>query len=240
MKKILSILAILFFITGCVQKKDAYYYKDMSQTVISLFKDLNYDKKEYSNKENEAINKIINELTHEEHKINVSEFIEEKEEYRVYESNTPEIFKEEDTCYIYYDDLDFEEYENDLNDYEMEPHKRVVCDGYYTILYYSYFYPKYEVTQTDPKHDYIFIDFNETNKGYNYIYKSSYDGEYLIVDIDTKNLEIKLLNTVQEEDIIIEEDNKINLLSVFLIILVIIISIGTIIVLIKKSKQEEY
>lgn len=240
MKKILGILVILFLVTGCKAKKDIYYYKDMSNTIISLFKDINYDKSSYSKEENDAINKIVSELTHENHKINVSNFIEKSEEYKVYESNSPEIIKENNECYIYYKDLGYEQYEKNENHYEMEAHKRLVCDGYYTILYSSYFYPKYELTQNNPEHDYIFLDFNETKNGYNYVYKSSYNGEYLVVDINTKNMEIKLLNTLTEEEIIVEEKNESNTFDIIIAIILIIISFVAVFVLMKNKKKNEY
>lgn len=235
MKKIICLFTILILLSGCTTK-DAYYYKDMSQTVLSLFQDLNYNEKDYSNEENKAIQKIISELTHENQKINVSDFIIESQEYKVNESNSSEIFIEDGECYIYYEDLDYEEYSNHEDHYELEPHKRLVCNGYYTVLYSSDFYPDYELTKQNPTHHYAYIDFNETNNGYSYIYKSTYDGSYLVVDINTKDFDIDLLDNVREEEIIIEEKES----SIFPLIITIIIFAALIFGLIKfKKKREE-
>jgi hypothetical protein len=156
----------------------------------------------------------------------------------VNESNSKEIFKENNECYVYYKDLDFYEYTNDTNHYELEPHKRLVCDGYYTVLYASDFYPEYELTKVSPLHHYAYIDFNEYNDGYNYIYKSTYDGSYLIVDINTDNMEISLLNDIPENEIVIEERGT----GVFSLIMVVIVFVGVIIGLIylKKKFDKKY
>ena len=122
MKKILSLFLVLMLLSGCT-RKDAYYYKDMSQTVLGLFQNINYKESDYSKKENEAIQKIVSELTHEGQKINVSNFIIKSSEYKVYEQNSQEIFKENDECYVYYNDLDYDEYANNEAHYELEPHK---------------------------------------------------------------------------------------------------------------------
>ena len=39
MKKIISLLVLLLLLSGCT-KKDALYYQDMSEVVISLFQDV--------------------------------------------------------------------------------------------------------------------------------------------------------------------------------------------------------
>lgn len=235
MKKIISLFVLLILLSGC-SKKDALYYQDMADVVISLFQDVNYDKSDFSRKENEAIEKVVSELTHENHKINVSDFIEKTQMYVVNEKNSEEIFKENGECFIYYKDLGYYEYTTDENHYELEPHKRLVCDGYYTVLYASDFYPEYELTKVSPLHHYAYINFNEYKDGYNYIYKSTYDGSYLVIDINTEEMEINLLNDVPEEEIVIEEKGT----SVFSLIIVIFIFIGLVIGLIAlKNKTEE-
>ena len=106
MKKIISLLVLLLLLSGCT-KKDALYYQDMSEVVISLFQDVNYDKSDFSKKENEALSKIVSELTHENHKINVNDYIDKTQMYVVNEKNSNEIFKEDGECFVYYKDLNF-------------------------------------------------------------------------------------------------------------------------------------
>lgn len=236
MKKIICLFAVLLLLSGCT-KKDVYYYKDMSQTVLGLFRNLDYKESDYSKKENEAIQKVISELTHENQIINVSDFIIKSNEYKVSEQNTKEIFKENDTCYIYYHDLDYIEYAQNEAHYELEPHKRLVCDGYYTILYESDFFPPYQLTQNDPLYDFIYIDYTETENGYTYIYKSSYDGSYMLVDINTKDMEINLLNKINEEDIVIEQNdsNPITLI----IVTIIVVALATFVLIKLNQKKKE-
>ena len=62
MKKIICLFTILLLLSGCA-KKDVYYYKEMSDTVLGLFQNIEYKEKDYSTKENKAIQKIISELT---------------------------------------------------------------------------------------------------------------------------------------------------------------------------------
>ena len=237
MKKIICLFAVLLLLSGCT-KKDAYYYKDMSQTVIGLFQNIEYKERDYSKKENEAIQKVISELTHEGHKINVSKFINKTNEYKVYEQNSSEIFKENDECYVYYNDLDYDEYANHEAHYEMEPHKRLVCDGYYTILYESDFFPKYHLTQKDPLYNFAYIDYTQTQNGYNYIYKSTYDGSYMIVDINTDDMEINLLRNVSEEEIIIEHEDSNPVVLIIVIIIVVILAAFLLVKLFEKKKKQ--
>lgn len=239
MKKIISLFIVLMLLSGCT-KKDALYYKDMSQTIISLFRNLHYKESDYSKKENEAIQKIVSELNHENHKINVSDFIIKTQEYKVNETNSKEIFKENNECYIYYHNLGYDEYSNHEDHYELEPHKKLICDGYYTILYESDFFPKYYLTQQDPLHNYAYIDYNETQNGYSYIYKSTYDGSYLVVDINVDDMEINLLNKITEEEVIIEEKNSNPFALIIIIIIVVSSSVFALIKLFNKSKEENY
>lgn len=239
MKKIICLSMILLLLSGC-GKKDVYYYKEMSETVLGLFQNIEYKEKDYSKKENEAIQKIVSELTHEGQKINVSKFIEKTNEYKTYEQNSKEIFIENDECYIYYQDLDYEGYEKNEAHYEMEPHKRLVCNGYYTILYESDFFPKYHLTQKDPLYNFAYIDYNETEKGYSYIYKSTYDGSYMIVDINTDDMEINLLRNVSEEEIVIEHEDSNPIVLIIIIIIVVASSVFALIKLNQKKKKENY
>lgn len=239
MKKIICLFMILLLLSGC-GKKDVYYYREMSETVLGLFQNINYKESKYSKKENEAIQKIVSELTHEGQKINVSKFIEKTNEYKTYEQNSKEIFMENDECYIYYQDLDYEGYEKNEAHYEMEPHKRLVCNGYYTILYESDFFPKYHLTQKDPLYNFAYIDYNETEKGYSYIYKSTYDGSYMIVDINTDDMEINLLNKLEENEVVIEERSSNMVLVIIIILVVIVAAVFALIKLNQNKKQENY
>ena len=237
MKKIICLFTILLLLSGCT-KKDSYYYKEMSDTVLGLFQNIDYKERDYSRKENEAIQKVISELTHENHKINVSKFINKTSEYKVYEQNSQEIFKENDECFVYYHDLDYIEYAQNEAHYELEPHKRLVCDGYYTILYESDFFPQYHLTQNDPLYHFAYIDYTETENGYSYIYKSTYDGSYMVVDINIDDMDINLLRNVQEEDITIEHKDS-NPITLIIVTIIVVSAAAFALVKLNEKKKEK-
>lgn len=240
LKRFVIALFLMLLATGCTLIKDQQYYKKIANTVISLFRDINYDESEFSSEENRAISKIVSELTHENQIVNVSDFIVKSSEYAIIESNTKGIRKENGKCYISYKDLELDSYKSDNDNYELEPHKRVVCDGYYTVVYRSDFYPSYEETQNNPLHSYSYFKGYETDNGYNFIYKSTYDGSYLTVDIDLENeMKISLSREeYNEKDLNINDENGSDGLIVTFLVVVFIICICLFVPILLKNKKE--
>lgn len=239
-KSIVIIFIGILLLTGCTMIKDQQYYKEIANTVISLFRNINYDDSEFTREENNAINKIISELTHKDQEVNVSDFIIKNSEYYVNEKNTEGIYKKGNECFISYDDLNLKSYEENNEHYELEPHKRVVCDGYYTVLYLSDFYPEYEETQKNPLHNYSYLKGYKTETGYNYVYKSTYDGSYLTVVIDLDdgtNISLMKKEYTQDELEINDEKTTDELVIVFLII-ILIVGIALLVPILLKNKDK--
>lgn len=199
MKKILIIIltiTLVFLMTGYTTN-NLKYYKNISQTVIDLYRNSDYDKKDIQKEDINAIDNYLSTLTHKNQIVNVSNFITKTDDYYVKEENTSGIWVKNNTCYIKYEDLNITEDKADSDDpnYEIEKNVRVVCDNYYAIIYASDFYPNYLDVQLDPKYDYIYLDGSETKSGYEFIYRSSYDGTGIKVTITLNGKNISKIET---------------------------------------------
>lgn len=197
MKKVILLgFLITIFLTGC-QSKNFKYYKNVSDTVISFYNNNEYDKEKFYEEDLSAINAFLSELTHKDQIVNISDYITKSQEYYTSESNTDGVWIDGNTCYIKYNELGLfstgEEVENDS--YEIELNKRIVCNNYYTILYESNFYPNYNVTKLNPRYNYIYLDGNKLKKGYEFIYRSTYDGTGMKVNIVIEDKKIVKINT---------------------------------------------
>lgn len=197
MKKLILLgFIITILLTGC-QVKNFKYYKNISDKVISFYNTDEYNKEKIFEEDFPAINTFLSELTHKDQIVNISDYITKSQEYYTSESNTNGVWVDDDTCYIKYNELGLfntgEDIESDT--YEIELNKRIVCNNYYTILYESYFYPNYNVTKSNPRYNYIYLDGNTLDTGYEFIYRSSYDGTGMKVNIVLKDKKIIDINT---------------------------------------------
>lgn len=189
MKKIIILsLTIIFLLTGCTTK-NFKYYKNVSDTVISFYNSSNYDNKEYAKEDLPAIETYLSKLTHENQEVNISDYIVKSDEYYTEEANTEGVWIKDDKCYIKYEDLGFStaSTETESTNYEMEPYKRLVCNNYFTILYESSFYPDYLTTTSNLRNNYIYLDGYKIKEGYEFIYRSAYDGTGMKVTLNLKN-----------------------------------------------------
>jgi len=197
MKKIIILsLIIIFLLTGCTAK-NFKYYKNVSNTVISFYNTNKYDSEKYSKNDIPALETYLSELTHENQVINISNYLVKSDEYYTDEANTQGVWIENDICYIDYNDLGLNPsdiYVESSND-EMELHKKVVCNNYYTILYESSFYPDYLTTKSNLRYNYIYLEGYKTKEGYEFIYRSTYDGTGMKVSIILEDKTITSIHT---------------------------------------------
>ena len=107
-------------------------------------------------KDRDVVNNYISQITHVNQEVNVSDMLIKDNEHKTTESNTKDIYYKNNNCYIKYDKLKINTY--DYDNYEMEPYQRLVCDGYYIVVYQSDFYPNYEKSKTNPIYVYETID----------------------------------------------------------------------------------
>lgn len=193
MKKKLTILMLLglVLLTGCTNK-NFEYYKNISNIVVNLFTSEKYDSKDIDTKDKKKIDEYLNTLTHKNHEIDLTDFIIKNDEYKVNEPNSKEVYIKNNKCYVKYNDLGFD-YIKEENDpsYELELQKYLVCNNYYTILYESDFYMNYEENKDNLKYDYVYKQSVKFDKGYYFLYNSSYDGTGLVVKmyLDGKDIE---------------------------------------------------
>lgn len=195
MKKIIILsITIIFLLTGCTAK-NLKYYKNVSDTVISFYNTNNYDDEKYSKDDLPAIETYLSKLTHENQEVNINDYLVKSDEYYIDEVNTKGVWIKDNNCYINYNDLGFNSTSTDIESdtYEIEPYKKVVCNNYFTILYESYFYPDYLVTKSNLRYNYIYLDGYEIKEGYEFIYRSTYDGTGMKVTI---TLEAKTITSI--------------------------------------------
>ena len=197
MKKIIILsLTIIFLLTGCTAK-NLKYYKTVSNTVISFYNSSDYDNEKYAKEDVPAIETYLSKLTHINQEVNISDYIVKTDKYYTDEANTEGVWTKDDSCYIKYNDLGFASINIDVetDTYEMEPYKRVVCNNYYTILYESSFFPDYETTKANLRNNYIYLDGYKTKEGYEFIYRSTYDGTGMKVTFTLKDKTITSIDT---------------------------------------------
>ena len=197
MKKKLTILMILglVLLTGGTYK-NFEYYKNISNIVVNLFTSEKYDSKDIDEKDKKKIDEYLNTLTHKNHEIDLTDFIIKNDEYKVNEPNSKEVYIKNNKCYVNYNDLGFD-YIKEENDpsYELELQKYLVCNNYYTILYESDFYMNYEENKDNPKYDYVYKQSVKFDKGYYFLYNSSYDGTGLVVKMYLGGKDIEKIET---------------------------------------------
>ncbi|MBE6147890.1 MAG: hypothetical protein E7167_00045 [Firmicutes bacterium] len=200
-KKVFIIIGTVFILViglNMILNRNNDYYRNVADLSVGLFKNKNYDRQLIKSKDLQAIEDFLSMLTHENQVIDLSEYIVKEKEYYTSSHNTNGVYKKDGKCFIDYKKLEFDKPIEEIN-YEMEPHKMVVCDNYYVVLYESMFFPDYSVTQSNPIFDYHFEEEIKNEKGYDFIYYSSYDSSrlklsFLIENKTIKKIDIKFLD----------------------------------------------
>lgn len=174
---------------GCVKRNGAYY-EHVADVIVSFYKDSSYDVDEIHRDDLEAINSYLSTLTHINQTVNVSEFIDRS--LPSSESNSSEITMKDGICY-----MDYQIIKSHFDDfYAEDPHSvteayyTVTCDGYYATMYESDFYPDYDITVSDETHNYVLLNSSKTDSGYSYVYRSTYNGIGLKVNLELKKKKI--------------------------------------------------
>lgn len=190
-KKVIILIGIIVVILSAIlliSDNKNKYYQEISDIVVGFYQSDEFNEKDVKKKDLNAVKTFLSKLTHEDEEILLDNYIKKESLYYTSESNTLGVYKNNGKCFIRYEDLDFD-VQNDEH-IEMEPHKRVVCDYYFTVLYKSDFYPDYEVTKSNPKYDYVFNSSEKTFDGYAFTYYSTYDNSKLTVELIIENKQI--------------------------------------------------
>jgi|GEM_PF-2691598 len=197
MKKIIILgLVTMFLLTGCTMK-NFKYYKNVSDTVLSFYNTDKYEQNKYSDNDIPAIEAYLSQLTHANQVVNINDYLIKTDEFYTDEDNTEGVWIKNNICYIKYDDLGLNKIDTYIpegND-EEELSKKVICNNYYTILYASSFYPDYATTKSNLRYNYIYLDGNKTEDGYEFVYRSTYDGTGMKVTLIVKNKTITSIHT---------------------------------------------
>ena len=189
---IILLLMILTIIFTKNVKTDESYYRYIADTIISFYRTDKYDEKKIKKLDKIVIDEYLSHLTHINEEILLDDFIIRSNAYYTNSPNTSGVYKKDGKCYIKYVDIGFDKYQS--KDYEIEPYREVICDNYKIYLYFSYFYPEYSATISNPKYDYIYLESSKNMNTYTYWYQSSYDNTQLkvmIVVSDDKIFNIK-------------------------------------------------
>lgn len=239
MKKRLFLIIIMccLFLSGCTASNNVEYYQKVSKIIVNTLTDPNVDLSDVNKKDIDVVKDTLSKITHKNQEINISELIEKDTEHKVTEPNTKEIYHKDGNCYIKYDDLKINVY--DEENFEIDPFQRIICDGYYVTVYQSDFFPNYEKAISNPLYSYLYKGFINTNNDYKFIYKSTYDGSYLNINInaDKKINKINIIfnenyNNIEFDDAI---NSSIGLYLPFIIMLALTILI--LLVLLKKKNK---
>lgn len=236
MKKIITIIICCFIICGCSNNKNEYY-KQVSEILVNTLNGTTNNLNDVDKKDRDVVNNYISQITHVNQEVNVSDMLIKDNEHKTTESNTKDIYYKNNNCYIKYDKLKINTY--DYDNYEMEPYQRLVCDGYYIVVYQSDFYPNYEKSKTNPIYNYLYKGSIKNGIDHQYIYKSTYDGSYLNVKInaDDKINNIDLVFNENYNDVVFDESisssNFVYLPFIIMAVLIILV----IVILLKNKKK---
>ena len=234
MKKILIFLIILSLLTGCGITKNDEYYKNVSDTVVSFYRNPNYKKSEFSSNDVKVIEKYLSTLTHKNQEIDITKYVNESTT-PTFEKDTNGVYTKNNKWFIKYSDLKF------ATNSEMEPYVVVNCNGKTFTLFSSLFYPKYEETKNNRVYNYVYLGSQIEKNTKKYAYRSSYDGSGLIVTLELKNKDIVNINTSYENVKNFVSSNNLNngsnSLRFIIIIFIVIVGVFSVYKLYKNSKS---
>lgn len=197
MKKFILLIMLIIGLSGCGKKikYDEEYYTRIADTAVSFFRDKVYDKEEFNEPEVAALDNYLFTITHDNHIIDLTPFIDSKE--HTDESNSEDVFTRGNTCYISYEDVkkSFDSFNQEASTdethfLEIEPYYRGVCNKRYFTIYESALMPDYEVTKNDPRYDYVLLKNIKTKEDFRFYYRSTYDasGLEVVLTFDGKKI----------------------------------------------------
>lgn len=233
MKKILIILC-LFLLVGCNNTNNSEYYRKVSDTIVSFYKDSKYNKDDFRKDDINSIDKYLNKLTHENEEINITNYINDSTTVTS-EKDTDGIYEKNNNWYIKYKDLDF------INSSDIEPYAVINCNGKTFTLFKSLFYPSYEETKNNKVYSYVYVGSKTLSNNRKYAYRSSYDGSGLIVNIDIDSNKIINIDTNFENVNDFNSNNNSNnglLIRVVMIIIILVVSIFSVYKLMTSYKND--
>ena len=222
MKKIILIITLLL-LTGCDNKVSEY--KEVSDVVVGLFQKKYYNSNNLNETQKDLIDDYILSLDNPE--INVSNFIVKDTSYSTNEENTDGIYMRDNKCYIKYNDIVFKE----AIDHTMESIARVVCNGYYTILFDDSVKPM-SIDYSNPKYNYRYLGYYK-KEGYHFAYRSYYDGSGLIVSVN----DMVSISFEEVDDISLKQINNVSY-SKYILLCIFLSVIVSLLIFVKKRKQD--
>lgn len=234
MKKSLILLIVMSLLTGCGITKNDEYYKNVSDTVVSFYRNSNYKKSDFSSNDADVIEKYLSTLTHENQEIDITEYVNESTA-KTLENDTKGVYKKNNKWFIKYNDLKF------VTDSDIDTYAVVNCNSKTFTLFSSLFYPKYEETKNNRVYNYVYLGSQIEKNTKKYAYRSSYDGSSLIVTLELKNKDIVNINTSYENVKNFVSSNNLNngsnALRFIIIIFIVIVGVFSIYKLYKNSKS---
>ena len=234
MKKSLILLIVMSLLTGCGITKNDEYYKNVSDTVVSFYRNSNYKKSDFSSNDADVIEKYLSTLTHENQEIDITEYVNESTT-KTLENDTKGVYKKNNKWFIKYNDLKF------VTDSDIDTYAVVNCNSKTFTLFSSLFYPKYEETKNNRVYNYVYLGSQIEKNTKKYAYRSSYDGSSLIVTLELKNKDIVNINTSYENVKNFVSSNNLNngsnALRFIIIIFIVIVGVFSIYKLYKNSKS---
>ena len=234
MKKSLILLIVMSLLTGCGITKNDEYYKNVSDTVVSFYRNSNYKKSDFSSNDADVIEKYLSTLTHENQEIDITEYVNESTT-KTLENDTKGVYKKNNKWFIKYNDLKF------VTDSDIDTYTVVNCNSKTFTLFSSLFYPKYEETKNNRVYNYVYLGSQIEKNTKKYAYRSSYDGSGLIVTLELKNKDIVNINTSYENVKNFVSSNNLNNVSnalrFIIIIFIVIVGVFSIYKLYKNAKS---
>lgn len=234
MKKSLILLIVMSLLTGCGITKNDEYYKNVSDTVVSFYRNSNYKKSDFSSNDADVIEKYLSTLTHENQEIDITEYVNESTT-KTLENDTKGVYKKNNKWFIKYNDLKF------VTDSDIDTYAVVNCNSKTFTLFSSLFYPKYEETKNNRVYNYVYLGSQIEKNTKKYAYRSSYDGSGLIVTLELKNKDIVNINTSYENVKNFVSSNNLNngsnALRFIIIIFIVIVGVFSIYKLYKNAKS---
>jgi len=220
MKKIIGVILIILFISGCSKKHD---FDKMSDVIINFHSNLNYDISDMSESDIKLLNDFKASEATDNKVINLSKLPMFNDYFDTTEEDTEGVYENNGEYYIKYKDINFKSINNEYiavinaGGKELEVNKKD-----YPILYYD--------TNND-NYKYKFIKKEKTDNEINYYYRSYKNSSMLTINYLLED-EVKI-NLIYSKYFNLEEDNQKNsnfmeviFVSIVFIIIVLICAFG--------------
>lgn len=173
------VLLVIIFLIGIVsiiffnQNKEDYYLT-YANKVIDLYEG-KYNTDGIKKRDLKAFDTFYDKLRHKNETIDITDYFTFNDENKASGNPALKASYTNGKCFIKYDDLTLW---NNYNNAEegTEIFQRVTCNGYETILFETAFTPPYDVLVNDPKYNFVIDSYEKGITGYNFKYKSTYDG----------------------------------------------------------------